>query len=141
MTRTDVMASSRPQAVGAAPNRRGPAGILRRFSLVPVVLLVAMALIGPGTALAAEKSSESGYGQEANKPKESTGTSPSKESSSPASKSAEPSTSTAPTAESAKSSTLPFTGLNLTWVVGGGLLLMAAGFSIVVVQRRERREH
>ena len=37
--------------------------------------------------------------------------------------------------------TIDVTGFNLTWVVGAGLLLMGAGFSIVGVQRRQRREH
>jgi len=114
---------------------------MRRLVLLPVMLLVAVALGGPSTALAAEKSSESGYSQKANKPKESTGTSPSKETNTPTTSSKEtaPATTTSPEAE--KSSTLPFTGFNLTWVVGAGLLMMAAGFSIVGVQRRQRREH
>jgi|CZKG01.1.fsa_nt_gi hypothetical protein len=141
MTRTDVMASSRPQTAAATPMRRGSAGILRRLSLLPVVLLIAMAIVGPGTAFGA-KETKSGYNQEPNKP--STGTSPSKETSTPktTSKETEPSSTTAaPTAEAAKASTLPFTGFDLRWSVGAGLLLMGAGFSIVVVQRRQRREH
>lgn len=148
MTRTDVMASSRPQTAGAAPMRRGSTG-MRRLSLLPVVLLAVMALVGPGTALAAtETSSKSGYGTQPTTPTTpSTGTSPSKESSSPKtsttpSKETEPTTTSAPsTAESEKTGTLPFTGFDLRWSVGIGLLLMGAGLSIVVVQRRQRREH
>ncbi len=118
---------------------------MRRLSLLPVVLLAVMALVGPGTALAAtETSSKSGYATQPTTP--STGTSPSKESSSPKtstpSKETEPSTTTAaPTSESEKTGTLPFTGFDLRWSVGIGLLLMGAGLSIVVVQRRQRREH
>jgi hypothetical protein len=149
MTRTDVMASSRPQMLGAAPMRRGSTGTLRRLALLPVVLLMAIVLVGPSTAFAA---GESTYEQKPNTPttpKETpkTGTSPSKESSSPT-KSTEPTketspstTTTAPSTEAEKTGTLPFTGFDLRWSVGIGLLLMAAGFSIVVVQRRQRREH
>ena len=140
MTRTDVMASSRPRTAAATPMRRGSTGALRRLSLLPVVLLIAMALVGPGTAFGAEET-KSGYSQEPNKP--STGTSPSKETSTPktSSKETEPTTTAAPAAEAEKDGTLPFTGFDLRWSVGAGLLLMGAGFSIVVVQRRQRREH
>jgi cytoskeletal protein RodZ len=142
MTRTDVMASSRPQTLGAAPMRRGSTGILRRFVLLPVVLLMAIVLVGPSTALA---TGESTYGAKPNTPTTpKTGTSPSKESSSP--KTSTPTsetspTTTAPTTEAEKASTLPFTGFDLRWSVGIGLLLMGAGSSIVVMQRRQRREH
>jgi hypothetical protein len=37
-------------------------------------------------------------------------------------------------------STLPFTGFDLRWTIGAGLLLLGMGFSIVTVQRRQRRE-
>jgi hypothetical protein len=155
MTRTDVMASSRPQAIDAAPMRRGSTGIMRRLAVVPAVLLLAMALVGPSTAFAAEPTT-SGYNQEPNKPStgtspsketgtspsKETGTSPSKEAGTPTtstSKEAAPSTSSAkPTSQ--KASTLPFTGFDLRWSVGAGLLLMGAGFSIVAAQRRQRRE-
>ncbi len=142
MTRTDVMASSRPQTAGAAASkRRGlSVGLLATF---PVVLLMAMALLAPGAAFAAsEPNTKSGYNQETKEPtvKPSTGTSPSKETSEPSK--AEPSSgttpSTTPSTETAK--TLPFTGFDLRWSFGIGLLLMGAGFSIVVVQRRQRRE-
>jgi pentapeptide MXKDX repeat protein len=35
-------------------------------------------------------------------------------------------------------STLPFTGLDLRWIVGAGLLLLGLGFSILCVQMRSR---
>ena len=50
-------------------------------------------------------------------------------------------TSTTPstTASQSSSSTLPFTGLDLRWVVGFGLLMLGGGASIVLAQRRQRR--
>ena len=146
MTRTDVMASSRPQAIDVAPMRRGSTGIMRRLAVGPAVLLLAMALVGPSTAFAAEPTT-TGYNQEPKKPStgtspsKETGTSPSKEAGTPTStsKEAAPSTSSA-TPTSQKASTLPFTGFDLRWSVGAGLLLMGAGFSIVAAQRRQRRE-
>jgi cytoskeletal protein RodZ len=132
---------------------------MRRLAVVPAVLLLAMALVGPSTAFAAEPTT-TGYNQEPKKPstgtspsketstgtspskETSTGTSPSKESSTPTtstSKEAAPSTSSA-TPTSQKASTLPFTGFDLRWSIGAGVLLMGAGFSIVAAQRRQRRE-
>lgn len=162
MTRTDVMASSRPRTVGAAPNRSGSSRVLRGLSIVPAILALLLAL-APGAAVAAEPTSgyttttttTSGYGTEPPKPSTtpttpttskttpSTGTLPSKEAEKPASTTpaAEPAaakTSTTPTGSS-KASTLPFTGFDLRWDVGFGLLLLVAGFSIVAVQRRQRR--
>jgi hypothetical protein len=111
-----------------------------------VVLLMAIALVGPSTAFAA---AESNYASKPNTPTTpttpTTGTAPSKESSSPKT-SPSPTSETSPsttatTPEAEKTSTLPFTGFDLRWSVGIGLLLMGAGFSIVVVQRRQRREH
>lgn len=111
---------------------------MRRLSVLPILLLLSIALLVPGSALAAsESNTSSGYNQEPNKP--STGTSPSKE---PEKPSTTPSSKTTPTTtttpETVKS--LPFTGFDLRWSFGLGLLLMGAGFSIVVVQRRQRRE-
>ena len=139
MTRTDVMASSRPRTPGAAPIRRGASSVLRAALGLPVVLLLAAALLLPGTAVAAEPSS--GYNQEPNTPKTTpaTGTSPSKESSEPTSTT--PATEAAPTSttSTAKASTLPFTGFDLRWDVGFGVLLLGAGISILAMQRRQRR--
>jgi hypothetical protein len=137
MTRTDVMASSRPRTAGAGRMRRGAHGTMRRLAVLPVLLALALAV--PGSALAAEPTS-SGYNQKPNVP--STGTSPSKESSKPTtstpSKATAPASSAAPASE-AKASTLPFTGFDLRWSVGVGLLLIGAGVSIMAVQRRQRR--
>jgi uncharacterized membrane protein len=154
MTRTDVMASSRPHTTRMSIDRPG---VLRRLAVVPAVLLVAMALVGPSTAFAAETSP---YSQEPNKPSTSTTpttttptattpatstpttttpateTSPSKESTTPTTTETSPTASSTPAAKSAKSGTLPFTGFDLRWSIGMGLLLLGAGFSLLTVQRR-----
>jgi cytoskeletal protein RodZ len=157
MTRTDVMASSRPRTVGAAPMRKGSSRSLRRLSILPLLALLALALV-PGAAVAAEPTSgygttststtpTSGYGTTTPTTTTTTtpskGVAPSKEaekptSTTPASETAPAKTSTTPTSE--KASTLPFTGFDLRWDIGFGLLLMLAGFSIVLVQRRQRRD-
>jgi uncharacterized surface anchored protein len=157
MTRTDVVASSRPRRTIAAPNRKGSPGALRKL----VVLSLALALMAlvPATALAAEEPL-SGYNKTttttttttppptttptttpATTPTPTTGTSPSKESSTPTKTTAPETSSTEPTSEPAakKASTLPFTGFDLRWTIGAGLLLLAMGLSIVMVQRRQRR--
>jgi hypothetical protein len=136
MTRTDVMASSRPRTAGAAPIRGGSSGIRRGLLVLPVLLLMAFALATPGAAVAAGTSTtESGYNQKPNEPKE--GTSPSKETTAPTTtKKSEPATTAQPEKAATKAATLPFTGLDLRWTLAAGLLLMGAGFSIVLVQRR-----
>jgi hypothetical protein len=135
MTRTDVMASSRPENVNAVRSSNNRLRVLR---VLPVVLLFALAVALPGTALAT-----SGYGQEANKPATTittpkTGTLPSKEAAKPkpASETVPTSTSTTPTP---KASTLPFTGFDLRWDIGFGVVLLGAGFSILTMQRRQRQ--
>jgi hypothetical protein len=134
MTRTDVMASSRPLTAGAAPAGRGTARVRAGLLLLPVLLLMAFALATPGAAVAAGTSTtESGYKQEPNAPKEKEGSGPSKESTTP--------TSTTPTSAAAPEKaapTLPFTGFDMRWALAFGLLLMGSGLTIVVVQRRQR---
>src|SRR5271166_6994103 len=87
MTRTDVMASSRPKAVGAVSMRMRSSGGSRRFLAIPVALLLAAALGAP-TAVAA--TGETGHAQQPAEPKTTTttttttttpksGTSPAKE--------------------------------------------------------------
>jgi hypothetical protein len=145
MTRTDVMASSRPQAVEApATTRSGSSRARRRLVILPVMLALGLASVAP--ALAA--SPTTGYAEPGAKtPTPKSGTSPSKSTKKPTTttttptKAVEPATtSTGPTATEAKASTLPFTGFDLRWTVGGGLLLIAAGGSIMVMQRRQRRD-
>jgi uncharacterized surface anchored protein len=41
-----------------------------------------------------------------------------------------------PSTTTSEAKTLPFTGLNLAWVIGAGLLLFAAGLTIRVLQHR-----
>jgi cytoskeletal protein RodZ len=106
--------------------------------VLPVALSLAVALVVPTTAFAAN--STTGY----NQTPPSAGTSPSKEKSAPAkapAKEVAPATksSVPTTTKSTKASTLPFTGFDLRWTVGIGLLLMGMGFLIVMVQRRQRR--
>jgi uncharacterized membrane protein len=167
MTRTDVVASSRPQTTVGAPSiRRGSPSVSRRLLVLPVALLLAAALVAPTAALAAEgESGSTGYAQKpptpttpttpttpaattpattpttTTSPTPTSGTSPSKEANTPASGTSPTKTSTSgtsPSSETAKS--LPFTGLDLRWTVGVGLLLMGVGFTIVTVQRRQRRD-
>jgi uncharacterized surface anchored protein len=162
MTRTDVMASSRPRTPSAPPARSGSRSILRGLSVVPVVLLSALAIVVPGTAFAAEPTT--GYGTTSTPttttPTTSTpttttttttpattpttGTLPAKEAETPTSTTPKTETtpakaSTAPTTSTEKATTLPFTGFDLRWDIGLGLVLMGAGFLIVVMQRRQRR--
>jgi len=140
MTRSDVVASSRPQTAGAAKmGRRSSA--LRRLIAVPIVLLLAVALVAPASALATSTSTTneglSGYNKKTEEKGE-TAPTKEKETAAPAETTKEPA-GTAPSSEAeAKTSTLPFTGFDLRWTVGMGLLLMGAGLSIVVVQRRHR---
>jgi uncharacterized membrane protein len=142
MTRTDVMASSRPHTAAAASIRTQSAGVTRRLAAVSAMLLLALALTVPASALAAEPAAPtSGYNQKPTPttPTPKTGTSPSKESKTPTTSTTAPAnTSTTPATET-KASTLPFTGFDLRWSLAVGVLLMGAGFSIVVVQRRQRR--
>ena len=114
-----------------------------------LALPLALMLIAPGTALAAEPTS--GYSQTTPAPTTTTSptpkqeTAPTKTSSTPKetpaksgvepAKTSEPAKATEPTATTA-AKTLPFTGLNLTWIVIGGVLLVAMGASILLTQRR-----
>jgi hypothetical protein len=142
MTRTDVMASSRPQAAGAASKRKATSGVARRLVILPVIALLALALVGPSAAIAAEEPTST-YKGTPTTPKETktsattptSGTSPAKESASPTA-----TTETSPTtaSEPAKATTLPFTGFDLRWSLALGIVLIGAGFSIVLMQRRQR---
>jgi hypothetical protein len=154
MTRTDVMASSRPQTPAAASSK-GRSPLSARRSLLACAVALAMALLAmPGAALAAEGTST--YGQTPSTPTTTpstptttpstptttptptTGTSPSKETEKPAGKEEPAKTSgTTPSASSPeKASTLPFTGLDLRWVAALGVLLIGAGFLLLATQRR-----
>jgi hypothetical protein len=129
--------------------------VLRGLTALSVAL-TALAIMVPGTAMAAEPTSGYGQTQSTTTPTTatttpattpsttpSTGTLPAKEAETPTpttgEKEPEPAkTSSAPS--KAKATTLPFTGFDLRWDLGLGLVLMGAGFSIVAVQRRQRRD-
>jgi cytoskeletal protein RodZ len=156
MTRTDVVASSRPHKADGASNANGSCKLLRRLSLLPVAFVLTMALALPTAAFAAE--GLSGYSTTpkttptttpttstptSSTPTPTTGTSPSKESSTPEKttapeKTAEP-TATTTTTAAKKATSLPFTGFDLRWTIAAGFLLVAMGGSMVIVQRRQRR--
>ncbi len=143
MTQTDVVASVRPQAQDAAPIRRRSPRALRRLYVLPLALLLTAALVVPTAALAATTGTTGTTGYNQTPPAPASGTSPSKEKSTPTKETAPAkatSTPTTTTTTTAKASTLPFTGFDLRWTVGIGLLLMGTGFSIVAVQRRQRRD-
>jgi hypothetical protein len=142
MTRTDVMASSRPGTpVGAARIRSGSSGVWRGLAIAAVAMAVALV---PSVAIATSEPT-AGYKSTptVSKTTPSSGVAPAKEekptTSTPAKETAPATTSSTPTS-SEKASTLPFTGFDLRWDIGLGLLLIAAGVSIVVLQRRQRRE-
>ncbi len=146
MTRTDVMASSRPRTPGAVRKTR------RKLVSLPILLVVGLALLAPTSAFAAEETS--GYNQTPTTPTTTstttpttpttptTGTSPESAEKAPTEttpeKSPEPTTSSSPAKEEAK--TLPFTGFDLRGVFAIGIALMIAGFSIVGVQRRRQSQ-
>jgi hypothetical protein len=142
MTRTDVMASSRPGThVGAARIGSGSSGVWRGLAILAVAMAVALL---PSAAIAASEPT-AGYKETptVSKTTPSSGVAPAKEekptTSTPAKETAPSTTSSTPTS-SEKATTLPFTGFDLRWDIGLGLLLIAAGVSIVVLQRRQRRE-
>jgi outer membrane biosynthesis protein TonB len=148
--RNDLTAREGPNqanatSIGRARTRR------RRTVRGLLALPLALMLIAPGTALATEPTS--GYSQTTPAPKTTPAPTPKQETAptktsttpkeTPASKTepaktTEPAkSSTEPTATTA-AKTLPFTGLNLTWIVIGGVLLVAMGASILVTQRRRQ---
>ena len=149
--RNDLTACEGPRqanatSIDAARSRRRCT--VRGLLAVP---LLALMLIAPGAALAAEPTS--GYSQTTPAPTTTTAptpkqeTAPTKTSSTPKetpaksavepAKTTEPAKATEPTATTA-AKTLPFTGLNLTWIVIGGVLLVAMGASILLTQRRRQ---
>jgi uncharacterized membrane protein len=127
---------------------------LRKLAVLPVAFALMMAFVLPTGAFAAEE----GLSNYNNKPSTTqstptttptSGTSPEKAESTPTKTTAPEETSkeptkTTPTTTSeptAKASTLPFTGFDLRWTVGAGVLLLAMGFSIVTAQRRQGRKN
>src|SRR5665213_1156619 len=120
MTRTGVMASSRPHKDGAGLLGVKSTGALRRLSVVFAVLMLALALVMPSGALAASEPT-SGYNQTTPTPTTTSksGTAPSKETSAPAKEATTPTPTATTGAEPAK--TLPFTGFDLRWSLAIGV--------------------
>jgi hypothetical protein len=107
--------------------------------ILPVVLALALVTAAPAFAATATTPT-TGYSKpEPNTPTLNSGTSPSKATKTPA-KTVSPATTSSTATKPAKASTLPFTGFDLRWTVGAGLLLVCAGGSIMVMQRRQRRD-
>ena len=152
MTPTDCMVSSRPQTAVAATSgqvlesRRGAARARRSARRGLLAAPVALALMIPAAPALAQEPGTSGYKQTVpvqTTPEPKSGTAPAKETTTPKTTpktTVEPtSTTPASTATAPSESKLPFTGLDLRWVLGAGLLLLAAGLSLRVVQRRSAR--
>jgi uncharacterized membrane protein len=141
MTSNEVMALGKP--------RRGSAHRGLRIFVVALSLSLAALALSAMPVLAAEttttttssstSSTETGYSQTPKAPEKEVA--PAKEEKAAPKSETEPAkepvtpAATAP----AKASELPFTGLDLRWVVGAGLLLMVAGgISLRVLRRHER---
>jgi uncharacterized membrane protein len=142
--RNDFTACDGPQLATAAPSGRSRRRRTLRRGLFALPLALVLIAGGATTALAAEPTS--GYSQTSPAPKTTPATTPSTPSpkgeaaptntSSTPSKTEAPASSAEPTATTApKATTLPFTGLDLRWVILAGVLLVGMGMSIVVVQR------
>ncbi len=150
MTRTQGMASSGPQTdaatISQASGRRAGLRGRRRFARRELLALPAvLALLIPAAPALAQTTTGTGTsGYSTKPPTPTTKTEPKKEveHSKEASKTTPKTTvepakepTTTPTVTTPKASTLPFTGLNLTWVVGAGVLLLGAGLSIRLALR------
>jgi hypothetical protein len=161
MTRTEGMTSSRShtpvamsemslRGLATESGRRPPLArastrrrLARRGLLALPAALALLVSAAPAVAQAAETSSTgtSGYSQKpptpTTKPEPKKEVEPAKEEKKTT---PTPTTTVAPTATTptTKASTLPFTGLDLRWVVGGGLLLLASGLSIRLLALRGR---
>lgn len=126
MTSIDALASS---GSATAAKRHGP-----RMRRALIAVPAALALMIPATAFAA--GTTTGYNQTPPPPTTPKTTPPPTKNTAPAAAIGTPVTikpsAPAPT-------TLPFTGLDLRWVIGVGLLMLATGgFSIRVLQRRHQ---
>jgi hypothetical protein len=136
MTRTDFTASSRPRAATAGsistPSRRPS---VRRILAASAVL----ALMLPTASAFAAETGTSNYNQAppvktppaVTPPHSHVG--PKREASPPQ----KTPTTTPPRTTTSPPATLPFTGLDLRWVIGAGVLLMGAGLSLRVMQRKD----
>jgi hypothetical protein len=119
---------------GAAEQGSANRRLVARGLLALPAVLVLVATVAPPLAQGSETS---GYGQKAPTPKTEPkkGAEPAKATTTPKAATSPAASTPAATAASPKASTLPFTGLNLTWVLSAGLLLLAAGLAIRLAQR------
>lgn len=152
----DLKAHRHQPARRAPHNWRSATGRRRRgtVALGALALLGALLAIAPAIASAA---TTTGYSQTPPAPKTEPSTtttapkttpakttpakqevSPKEEKETVAKTTPAPSHAMAPTT-TARASRLPFTGLDLRWLIVGGVLLVGSGLSIVVAQRARRR--
>lgn len=151
---------------GSGPANAAPTGRSRRRRVVRgmLALPLSLALIAPGATAAIAAEATSGYSTPVPAPTPTTpatttpatttpatktaptstakgGVSPTKTSSTPKETTAtganEPAKSSAEPTATTAAKTLPFTGLNLGWVVLGGVLLLGMGTSILLTRRRQ----
>jgi hypothetical protein len=146
MARPEIIASDTPLA-GSSTSKRSLRSV-RTLVALGAALALALAVAAPAVAAGSETSGygqtpttpTAGYGQTPTTPTTTTTTtttakeSPKQETAPAKQETAPSSASTSPA--SSKSTTLPFTGLNLTWVIAAGFLLVGAGVSMRVVARR-----
>ena len=141
MTSNEVTAFDRPRRGSA---RRGLRFLIAALSLSLVVIAfsaipVLAAETTTTTTSSSTTSTETGYSQKPAPPKEEKKVAPAKEEKAAPKAATEPAKETVTPAPTTAQK-LPFTGLDLRWVVGMGLLLLlAGGISLRVVARRERR--
>ncbi|HTR71975.1 MAG TPA: hypothetical protein VMG80_00125 [Solirubrobacteraceae bacterium] len=139
MTRNYVLTSSTRQTSTSGGDQRRRVR-LRGLLALPIALLLAIAPAA-GASAAGTTGSEglSGYKHTESAKKETVPAKTTKEAE--PTKAVEPATTSEPattTEPEAKAKTLPFTGYDLSWTVGFGVLLVGAGGSIVLTQRRRR---
>ncbi len=150
--RNNVKAAYESGAAREAPRNSRPSRSERVLVGRLLVLSLAIALIAPSAIALGQTTT--GYNQTPPPPKTETtpaktGTTPAKQEAAPTKTSTAPaatqeakptSTASEPTTTAAPSAarTLPFTGLDLRWVILGGVFLLGAGLSIVFVQRGRR---
>lgn len=139
--RNDFTACDGPSTAKAAATESGRSRRRRTMRRGLLALPLALVLMVGGTTMALAADPTSGYG--GNTPATKTPppkgeAAPTTTSSTPSQESttATPTSRTEPTATTAaKATTLPFTGLDLRWMILAGVLLVGMGMSIVLVQR------
>lgn len=140
MTSNEVVGLGRP---GRSSAHRGLRFFIAALTLsLAVLALTAMPVFAAATTSTTTSTTETGYSQKPKPPAEKK-VAPAKEEKAAPKAETEPAKEVAPapavTPAPAKATALPFTGLDLRWVVGAGLLLIAMGaLSLRVLGRRER---